>query len=319
MPAIKTRRASRGAAPEIEGHELNPLATIRRRGLAGTLVHAARLARWGTGWDRWRTRQAPRYRNPTPAELVSIEEALAGLGVRVEDYRADLEAFARFKAGNPFPDDYHGGRAGGVWDEKLLEHFIAAGMLGLDTYGPGDTYVDVAACNSPWARHLRETRGLDAWAIDLEVGRDFRGLPYYRRENAAATGFADASVRGASLHCAFEMFSGDDDTGFIREAARILAPEGRIVILPLYMHTHYCAYSTPEYWGRGRSDPAVVEYLRTDTWGVPSSRKYDAPALVRRVLEPASAAGLRYRLSALRNKDELGENIYCHFILELFR
>ena len=115
------------------------------------------------------------------------------------------------------------------------------------------------------------------------------------------------------------MFAGDDDTYLVREAARILAPGGRVVILPLYMHTHYCAYSTPEYWARGHSDPAAVEYVRTDTWGVPSSRKYDAPALVRRVLGPANEAGLGYRLRALRNQAELGENIYCHFILELFR
>ncbi|WP_425482769.1 hypothetical protein [Caldichromatium japonicum] len=80
-------------------------------------------------------------------------------------------------------------------------------------------------------------------------------------------------MRGASLHCAFEMFAGDDDVLFVQEAARLLVPGGRVVILPLYMYTHYCAYSTPEYWGRGHSDPAAVEYVRMDTWGVLSSRK----------------------------------------------
>ena len=298
---------------------MNLLGTLRRRGLPGTLAYTGKWIRRSSGWDVWRARHAPRYRNPTPSELSAIEADLGRLGVTVEDYRLDPDSFARFRAGNPFPDEYHGGRAGGVWDEKLLEHFIAAQLLGLDAYKPADVYVDVAACNSPWAKHLREIRGLNAWAIDLEVGRDFRELPYYRRENATTTGFSDASVRGASLHCAFEMFAGDDDTRFVHETARILAPGGRVVILPLYMHTHYCAYSTAEYWGRGYSDPAAVEYVRTDIWGVPTSRKYDAPALLRRVLEPASVAGLGYRLRALRNQRELGNNVYCHFILELFR
>ncbi|QIK36952.1 hypothetical protein GWK36_01865 [Caldichromatium japonicum] len=155
---------------------MNPLETIRRRGVLVTLVYTARWARRKSGWDAdaWRVRHAPRYRNPTPSELRVIEGDLANLGVVIEDYRVDPEFFTRFKAENPFPDDYHGGRAGGVWDEKLLEHFIAAQLLGLDGFGADDVYVDVAACNSPWARHLREARGVNAWAIDLEIGGGFR-------------------------------------------------------------------------------------------------------------------------------------------------
>lgn len=298
---------------------MNLFATIRRRGLFGTLAYSASCVRRHSGWDVQRVRNAPRYHNPTTAELAAVENALQALGVTVEDYRVDPESFARFKAEKPFPEDYHGGQTGGVWDEKLLEHFIAARLLGLDDYGAEDTYVDVAACHSPWARYLREVRGLNAWAIDLAVGQAFRDLPYYRCEDATATTFADASVRGASLHCAFEMFAGNDDIEFMREAARIMAHGGKVVVVPLYLHTHYCSYSTSEYWGRGYSDPAAIEYVRMDTWGVPSSRKYDAQALVRRVLDPAIEAGLSYRLRALRNKEELGMNVYCHFILELSR
>ncbi|MFB1490575.1 MULTISPECIES: methyltransferase domain-containing protein [unclassified Thiocapsa] len=285
---------------------MNLFATIRRRGLFGTLTYSASWVRRHSGWDVRRARNAPRYHNPTTEELAAVEDALQAFGVTVEDYRVDPESFARFKAEKPFPEDYHGGQTGGVWDEKLLEHFIAARLLGLDDYGTDDMYVDVAACHSPWARYLREVRGLNAWAIDLAVGQKFRNLPYYRSENATTTTFADASVRGASLHCAFEMFAGDDDIEFMREAARILAPGGKVVVVPLYLHTHYCSYSTSE-------------YVRMDTWGVPSSRKYDAQALVRRVLDPAIEAGLSYRLRALRNKEELGMNVYCHFILELSR
>jgi hypothetical protein len=321
LRAIATRRASRarGEEPGDDARIVNPFATIRRRGIFGTLAYTASWARRRSGWDARRVRNAPRYHNPTAEELAAVEDALRALGVTVEDYQVDPASFARFKAEKPFPENYHGGQGGGVWDEKLLEHFIAARLLGLDDYGADDLYVDVAACHSPWAQYLREVRGLNAWAIDLAVGQEFRDLPYYRCEDATTTTFADASIRGASLHCAFEMFAGDDDVDFVREAARILAPGGKVVIVPLYLHTHYCAYSTAEYWGRGHSDPAAVEHVRMDTWGVPSSRKYDAQMLVRRVLEPAKAAGLAYRLRALRNQNMLGNNIYCHFILELSR
>lgn len=57
--------------------------------------------------------------------------------------------------------------------------------------------------------------------------------------------------------------------------------------------------------------------LLSDCYGVPSSRKYDAMQLQRRVLKPLVDVRLKYRLQALRNKEAPGEEIYCHFILEI--
>jgi ubiquinone/menaquinone biosynthesis C-methylase UbiE len=205
-----------------------------------------------------------------------------------------------------------------VRDEKLLEHWIASKMLDLMAYKNGDIYVDVAAANSPWTQKLRERQDIAAYAIDLcAVGKDYQHLPYYRIENATKTTFADASVTGASLQCAYEMFMHEDDTNFIHEVARILKPGGKVVILPLYMHTHHCAYATPEHFGKGYQDAGAKEYVRFDCDGVPSSRKYNAQQLKLRVLDPIVATGMRYRLHALRNKTEFGNNIYCHFILEI--
>lgn len=229
-----------------------------------------------------------------------------------------LDRFKQFQQEAWFPKDYHGGQASGVWDEKLLEHWIAGELLDLEHWSPEDIYVDIAACNSPWAKALRERRGLSAYAIDLSpVGAAYADLSYYRSEDATRTRFADASVRGASLQCAYEMFQGDHDRLLIDELARILCPGGKVVILPLYMHTHYCAYSTPEYFGQGHSDADAKEYIRMDCYGVPSSRKYDPWRLKERVLDPIRHAGLGYRLHALRNKATLGTGIYCHFILEI--
>jgi hypothetical protein len=179
------------------------LETIQRHGLLGTGRKALVLAQRKSGYDRWRFRNAPQYANPTPEELETIKRDLAELGVTIHDYAPPPAAFRSFQAENWFPPDYHGGRQGGVWDEKLLEHWIASERLGLMAYGSDDVYVDVAACTSPWARSLRERMGLSAFAIDIgEVGPAYRQLPYYRIEDATQTAFADASVLGASLHCA---------------------------------------------------------------------------------------------------------------------
>ena len=294
---------------------------VRRHGVAGSARKAISLVnrKVSLRYHRWRTRHAPRYANPTADELGSIENDLRMSGITVHDFPHPPAAFKAFQAERWFPPDYHGGMHGAVWDEKLLEHWISSELLGLMNYGPDDIFVDVAAANSPWAHALRERRGLSAYAIDLCPGMKYRHLPYYRIENATKTTFPDASVKGAALHCAYEMFMGEDDTRFIEEAARILQPGGKVVILPLYMHTHYCAYASPEHYGNGFSDPAAKEYIRSDSKGIPSSRKYDAATLKKRVLGPIESLGLRYRLYVLRNKADFGNNVYCHFILEITR
>lgn len=273
-----------------------------------------------SAWDTWRVRNTPIYNNPTSDELDQIESDLCSLGVEIFDYMPSPEAFQAFQSKNYFPEDYLGGRSSVVWTEKLLEHWIAFDRLKLNNFRSGDIYVDVAAASSPWAHAVRKYLGIEAYAIDLgAVGEAYKNLPYYRTENATATSFTAASVKAASLHCAYEMFLGNDDVQFIREVARILAPGGKVVILPLYMHTLYCAYSTREYFGKGYSDPTAKEYVRLDCLGVPSSRKYNAVMLKNRVLDTIVSEGMSYSLLALRNRVELGKDIYCHFILEICR
>jgi ubiquinone/menaquinone biosynthesis C-methylase UbiE len=121
-----------------------------------------------------------------------------------------------------------------VWNEKLLEHWIAAQRLRLMDYQPTDIYIDVAAANSPWAKALRERLGISAFAMDLcKVGSAYQGLDHYRTENATATSFADGSVSGVSLLCAYEMFTKDDDINLLVEMKRILKPNGKIIIEPI--------------------------------------------------------------------------------------
>lgn len=272
------------------------------------------------GWHYWRIRKAPVYCAPTAAELKLIEEELLASGVKIVDYAPVCEDLRTFKDLFPFPQDYFDGPTASVWDEKMVEHWIAAERLGLLNWEPEDVYIDIAAANSPWVKMLRERCCVDAWAIDsAAMGCNYRNLFSYRTEDATATSFIDQSVKGASLQCAFEMFQGNDDTKLIKELARILKPGGKVVILPLYMHTHYCAYSTPEYYGRGHSDPVAKEYVRLDSFGVPSSRKYSIYELKKRILQPIEHNGLGYQLLVLRNKPELGRDIYCHFILEIVK
>lgn len=146
---------------------MNLIAKIRQHGLAGSARKSVGMV-WRKPSPRyyhWRFRQAPRYANPTPDELVTIERDLRGLGILIDDYAPTPEQFAQFQDEQWFPPSYHGGQASGVWDEKLLEHWIAGERLHLAEFGADDVYVDVAAASSPWAKTLRERRGLSASAI----------------------------------------------------------------------------------------------------------------------------------------------------------
>jgi hypothetical protein len=299
---------------------MSVLEKARRHGFVGSVKKVVSLVhgKGSIGYSRLRYRYAPVYASPTPEELISIEEELAALGVSIEDYSPSPLAFQSFQNEGWFPPDYRKGKDERVWNEKLLEHWISSERLGLMDYGQSEVYVDVAASSSPWVHVLRDRRGIEAFAIDQdEIGEAYRHFPYYRVEDATKSNFTDASITGASLHCAYEMFMGEHDTQFIHEAARIMKPGGRIIILPLYMHVHYCAYATSEYYGKGFADAAAKEYIRWDCRGVPSSRKYDAAQLKKRVLDPITSLGMSYKLMVLRNKPEFGGNIYCHFILEI--
>lgn len=295
------------------------LARTRQRGLRKTLHQAADtlildpLADWLTAI---RTRHAPPFIGPTVDELRAIEQALQALGVEVKDLAPDSTAFEAFKQALPFPDDYHGGTSGGVYDEKRLEHFLAYILCGLDRHGKQMRYVDVAAGASPWARMLR-ARDVEAYAIDLSIKPRFAQLDCYLKMDATAMAFADDSIDAMSLQCAYEMFAGDADMCFLDECRRVLRPGGVVVISPLYMHTHHCGYASAEYWGRGFADDDGVEYIRRGIRGIPFSRKYSADSLKARVLDRVVGNGMDYELYRLSNQAQLGNNVYCHFVLVL--
>jgi hypothetical protein len=232
-----------------------------------------------------------------------------------QDLLVDVKEFIRFVQEANLPSNYHGGLKGGVYYEKLLEHFVAWKFLGLGNCFEVP-YVDIAACSSPWAMILRQ-KGIEAYAIDLSVPSKYSALGYYRNEDATRTAFANNSVGGVSLQCAFEMFVGSQDVDLLRELSRILMPGGRTVISPLYMHSVPCFYQTPEYYGKPYGDPESQGFIRRDCWGVPASRKYSPETLKSRVWDTAIAVGLLPAIYVLRNKKEIADGVYLHFILVL--
>ena len=264
-----------------------------------------------------RHRRAPDYRDPDSDQLQAIERGLREAGLNIESFDFRASELEHFRNRFPFPEDYHGGIEGPVWHEKLFEHFVAYRLGRLRDFDPEqDVYVDVAACESPWAYLLRQA-GYRAFAIDLDRSARYGHLSYYRRMDATRTLFAADSVRTISLQCAFEMFLGDADSRFVDECARILTPGGRAVIVPLYMHTHPCGYSAPAHFNRGYADPGAKTYIRRNDLDTRFSRKYSVATLQSRILDRARENQLGFHLYAVTDKDAAGPGVYCHFVLVL--
>lgn len=260
---------------------------------------------------------APLHIPPNSTQLQEIERRMIEeVGVPVRTLDISPKEFSAFKEEFPFPEVYS--RSGGLREEKLLEHFIAYKLCGLQNaaYRDDCAYIDVAGGGAPWAKMLRQ-KGVNAFAIDLKVHPAYKRLDYYRQMDAKNTTFADSSVSAMSLQCAYEMFLRNDDILFVDESNRILKPGGKVIVVPLYMNTTHGGFSSPDYYGKGYADKGANEWIRPEMWGIPFAREYDAPALKERIVERAKRQGMECVVHVLRNKEQFGKGVYCHFVLEI--
>ena len=120
--------------------------------------------------------------------------------------------------------------------------------------------------------------------------------------SAASLPLPDASVDRIACHHSIEHFRGDDDIGAAREIARVLAPGGRAVVLPVFVTPR-----SMELWNRKPELPlqepsADLMIDRTSTlpgWGPFEgfARSYDPEALARRLLQPLRDSGCRVHVA----------------------
>lgn len=194
--------------------------------------------------------------------------------------------------------------------EKFLEHQISLDLLAPK---PGAILVDVASCRSPFPDILRR-RGHRVMVQDLEFKPGLHGDRL--GGSAASMALPDESVDGMTLHCSFEHFELGADTGFIREAGRVLRPNGRVVILPLYLHQQFVNMTDPLF---ARSVPFDEGATKIAVFGYANrfGRHYSVPAVRSRVIEPALANRLVPAIHRIRDLQKVSPNLYLNFALVL--
>ncbi|HET7178020.1 MAG TPA: methyltransferase domain-containing protein [Solirubrobacterales bacterium] len=267
---------------------------------------------WRQRYDIWR--QGGRRVVSRWADYEDITPSLAEHGAEILSYRIDVDAFWRYveDAGYRRMAYWDGGKAR-AGTEKWLEHFVSIDLL---RPRPGEVFVDVASCSSPFPDILRERWGCRTYRQDWSyppglqgdrIGGDAAALPLPAE-------FAD----GLTLHCSFDHFEGDRDRRFLREAERILRPGGRLCILPLYTNRRYCLQTDLAAWSRrrpGLERDALI--CVADGWGEVHCRFYDAAHFVERIL--GSLGRLRLKLYRVENFQEVAADCYLWFAAVLSR
>jgi SAM-dependent methyltransferase len=267
------------------------------------------LSRLFDPWWRayWRLR-FPKTREELRLDEPAILAAIDAAGARRLPCRVDVDDYRAWYRDAGY-EKFHPGYYSENLHEKSLEHYLAARLLALK---PGEVYIDIASQNGVAAEIYTRLHGADAYVQDLDFPQGLHG----RRigGDAAAMDVPGDFADAMALHCSFEHFEGDSDRRFIREAARVLRPGGRCVIVPLYLCQYYACITYPPMARAGRVafEPDIKLHAMR-SWLNRHGRFYDARHLVERVA--GSAPGLRFTVFVIENYAEADPSCYARFAL----
>ncbi|PSB47937.1 methyltransferase type 11 [Cyanosarcina cf. burmensis CCALA 770] len=200
--------------------------------------------------------------------------------------------------------------------QKLPQYYFTWKSLQAILENPQSVYIDIASTvNSPYQQIislLAKTTNIYTQDLVFPPGINDRQIG----GSAAELPLPEASVDAMTLHCAFEHFEGDADTGFVREAGRVLRPGGRVCIVPLYLGEYAFVLCDPAWaFNLCVDSDTVIHFL--PRWGERHGRFYDPETLLQRIVEPSTAAGLIVRVIHFTNITELDPDCYTHFGLIL--
>jgi SAM-dependent methyltransferase len=240
-------------------------------------------------------------------DLTNISKDFEALGVKVIQYKIDVDGFNDWLEQVQFPSSYIDSY-GGVFVEKALEHYVGASLLQMRS---DDMLIDVAAAHSPWYEMARRLYGCDGYALDLVFPSGVHG----KKIGADATHMPlpDDFATKITLHCSYEHFEGSADVRLISEAYRILKDGGKMIILPLYMHEFYQALSSP--WaGRKGLDYNGAELVWWDYYDAPRcrfARNYSVEAFYERIV--TNLNGFTLQIYYIENEKEVSPTCYLKF------
>jgi len=251
--------------------------------------------------------------------LESVEQAicLRGYDVRKLPIGSYLPGFRAWLTLAEYASDYkvYGGVDEHCFLEKAIEHYLSVCLL---EPAAQKTYIDIGSCRSVFPSIVSRLFQCRCYLQDLEYPTGVSGN--YIGSSADAIPLPDQSVDGIVVHCAFEHFEGSCDTGFIRECSRLLVPGASVVIAPLYLNSAFVNVTGEKDPGTQRSiffDENADGHFLIPEWKNRFGRHYSPEALMLRVLEPATAAGMQITLFRVERWQDVHEQLWLRWILKL--
>lgn len=164
-----------------------------------------------------------------------------------------------------------------------LWHYVGTRLAEL---GDAAIVIDVGAQAGLWGAMVRRRFGCRVYDLDLEYKPGLHGFRIGSR--AGAIPLPDGSVTHMVSFCAFNCFEGDDDSALIVEAARLLIPDGKLIIVPLCIGDAYVNLYDPDLIDRVDRLDAGARPAALPGWGNSFGRWYDRAAFDARILRHAS-------------------------------
>lgn len=180
----------------------------------------------------------------------------------VETIKIDKNELNLFNDGLEYPQLYSD-IFGDFLVEKVLEHYVSTILL---DFSSEDIFIDIAASNSHYSSYIQR-KGYEAYKQDLIYPKGIRvneqsPVPHVGG-NAAELPFRDNYFTKMTLHCSIEHFEGYDDVRFMKEAARVIKPHGRICMLPLYFGETYHIVTDPKIFEKEKDSIIFEESVPT--------------------------------------------------------
>ena len=249
------------------------------------------------------------------SKFVNIKNELENLGVNITEQKIDIKDFENWlKEFEPVDNQYK--KLGDVYIEKCLEHYLSFKFL---NFKKDDIFIDIAASGSVFANELVKRKLIkNSYLLDLAYKEGINENKI--GADAADTKLPDCFTDKMSLQCAYECFEGTADTGYIKEASRILKPNGKFVITPLYIDdvyynctSHTCNQEEINF------DEKALKVWRNDEYSVPFSRHYNSKSFYERIILNVPK-NLSVKLFFFTNLPELmnhfrDQRIYCYFLM----
>lgn len=246
--------------------------------------------------------------NTEPDNVKSVCNELKKIGIPVESFRVDKNAFLEYMNKGQYKVKYPEYYKDNSY-EKTLEHFLCFKMINLKK---GDRFVDIASEYSPAGEIFQNLSNCSSYSQDIMYKPGIHENKI--GSNASNIPVPDNFFNAAVAICSMEHFENNSDIKFMKEMERVLMKNGKIVIVPLYLHTTYSCQTDPQYSIPGNvSFDENADIYCAEGWENRYGRFYSPSSLYERLIKPNK--NINFKVYLLENPEEIDSSIYCRYVL----